>query len=82
MEPTANALQAGCLGNVNATWTFRGRSGHSARPWLADNAIHTPRRGIARARRGRRRSSTTFGGLTFTEVVVGHAGSRRDRRTT
>src|SRR3954469_20476582 len=29
MEPTAGALQAGCLGNVNATWTFHGRSGHS-----------------------------------------------------
>ncbi|MEA2394919.1 MAG: succinyl-diaminopimelate desuccinylase, partial [Solirubrobacteraceae bacterium] len=40
MEPTANAIHAGCLGNVNATWTFRGTAGHSARPWLADNAIH------------------------------------------
>ncbi len=39
MEPTDNALQGGCLGNINATWTFTGRSGHSARPWLADNAI-------------------------------------------
>lgn len=40
MEPTANALQLGCLGNLNATWTFSGRAGHSARPWLADNAVH------------------------------------------
>ncbi len=47
MEPTANALQAGCLGNLNATWTFRGTAGHSARPWLADNAIHRMGRGIA-----------------------------------
>ena len=47
MEPTANALHAGCLGNVNATWTFTGTSGHSARPWLADNAIHRAARGIA-----------------------------------
>ena len=39
MEPTDNELHAGCLGNINATWTFHGRSGHSARPWLADNAI-------------------------------------------
>jgi succinyl-diaminopimelate desuccinylase len=47
MEPTANAIQAGCLGNLNATWTFAGTAGHSARPWLADNAIHRAARGIA-----------------------------------
>ena len=46
MEPTDNALQGGCLGNVNATWTFTGRSGHSARPWLADNAITHAAAGI------------------------------------
>src|SRR6185503_19524392 len=46
MEPTANDIHAGCLGNVNATWTFHGRSGHSARPWLADNAIHRAAAGI------------------------------------
>ena len=55
MEPTANAIQRGCLGNLNATWTFRGRSGHSARPWLADNAIHRAAAGIAAARGGRAR---------------------------
>ena len=61
MEPTANAIHAGCLGNINATWTFHGRSGHSARPWLADNAIHTRgRRDRTRWRRCRptRASST------------------------
>src|SRR3954467_94118 len=47
MEPTANAIHAGCLGNINATWTFPGTSGHSARPWLADNAIHRAAAGIA-----------------------------------
>ena len=47
MEPTANAMQAGCLGNINAAWTFSGVAGHSARPWLADNAIHRAGRGIA-----------------------------------
>ena len=47
MEPTDNVVQAGCLGNVNATWTFHGRSGHSARPWLADNAIERAAAGIA-----------------------------------
>src|ERR687889_663273 len=47
MEPTANAIHAGCLGNVNAVWTFHGRSGHSARPWLADSAIEHAAAGVA-----------------------------------
>ena len=47
MEPTDGELHAGCLGNINATWTFSGRSGHSARPWQADNAIHKAAIGIA-----------------------------------
>src|SRR3712207_2953589 len=47
MEPTDNELHAGCLGNVNATWTFSGVAGHSARPWQADNAIERAARGIA-----------------------------------
>jgi succinyl-diaminopimelate desuccinylase len=46
MEPTANAVQAGCLGNIQARLTVHGRSGHSARPWLADNAIHRLAEGI------------------------------------
>ncbi len=68
MEPTAGALQAGCLGNVNATWTFHGRSGHSARPWLADNAIHRAARGIA-ALADVAPLRRSFDGLSFTEVV-------------
>jgi succinyl-diaminopimelate desuccinylase len=39
LEPTAGRVEAGCLGNVVARLTFHGRSGHSARPWLADNAL-------------------------------------------
>jgi len=68
MEPTDNELQAGCLGNVNATWTFRGVSGHSARPWLADNAIHRAAVGIA-AVAAVEPAPHVFDGLTFTEVV-------------
>jgi succinyl-diaminopimelate desuccinylase len=68
MEPTANALHAGCLGNVNATWTFRGTAGHSARPWLADNAIHRAAAGIARLAQVAP-EPVAFGGLTFTEVA-------------
>ncbi len=68
MEPTANALQAGCLGNVNATWTFHGRSGHSARPWLADNAINRAAEGITQLARVAP-IEHDIGGLGFTEVV-------------
>jgi succinyl-diaminopimelate desuccinylase len=68
MEPTANAIHAGCLGNVNATWTFHGRSGHSARPWLADNAIHRAAEGIVAVAQVEP-IPHDFDGLRFTEVV-------------
>jgi len=68
MEPTANELHAGCVGNVNATWTFHGRSGHSARPWDADNAIHAAARGIA-SLADLEREEHVFDGLTFYEVA-------------
>jgi succinyl-diaminopimelate desuccinylase len=68
MEPTDNELHAGCVGNVNATWTFHGRSGHSARPWDADNAIHAAARGIA-ALAEHEREEHVFDGLTFFEVA-------------
>ena len=40
LEPTANRLELGCLGNLNATVTFEGEAAHTARPWLGRNAIH------------------------------------------
>jgi succinyl-diaminopimelate desuccinylase len=68
MEPTANVIQAGCLGNCGATWTFRGRSGHSARPWLADNAIERLGEGIA-AITAIEPVEHDFEGLIFREVI-------------
>lgn len=68
LEPTANTIQAGCLGNLNATWAFSGIAGHSARPWLADNAIHRAARGIA-ALAEVPVEEHTYAGLLFKEAV-------------
>jgi succinyl-diaminopimelate desuccinylase len=68
MEPTDNAIHAGCLGNVNATWTFHGRAGHSARPWLADNAITRAAAGVT-ALAAHDPEPHAFDGLEFVEVA-------------
>jgi succinyl-diaminopimelate desuccinylase len=47
MEPTANAIQVGCLGNLNARIEVRGTAAHTARPWLGRNAIHAAIRALA-----------------------------------
>lgn len=69
MEPTANRIQLGCLGNLNATWTFAGSAGHSARPWLADNAIEHAARAIT-ALAAEEPVEHEFAGLTFTAVTT------------
>lgn len=68
MEPTDNAIHAGCLGNINANWTFHGRAGHSARPWDGDNAIHRAAAPIA-SFADREPEAHEFDGLTFYEVA-------------
>jgi succinyl-diaminopimelate desuccinylase len=68
MEPTDNEIHAGCLGNINATWVFHGRSGHSARPWTADNAIERAAAGIALLS-GHQPVPHDFDGLRFVEVA-------------
>jgi succinyl-diaminopimelate desuccinylase len=68
MEPTGNELHAGCLGNINATWTFSGRSGHSARPWDGENAIHKAARAVA-AFAEHEPEEHVFGELRFYEVA-------------
>ncbi len=68
LEPTDLTVQAGCLGNMNATVAFHGVSGHSARPWLADNAIDRALEGLAKFVTLPRREAVV-GGLPFYEVV-------------
>jgi succinyl-diaminopimelate desuccinylase len=68
MEPTACDLHAGCLGNINAIWTFRGRSGHSARPWNADNAIERAAAGVT-ALAAQPPVPHRFDGLEFVEAA-------------
>lgn len=69
LEPTDNAVQAGCLGNIDATWTFAGRAGHSARPWLADNAIDHALAGI-RELHAQPPEHETIEGLEFVQVAT------------
>jgi len=68
MEPTANRIQAGCLGNIKADLVFTGRAAHSARPWLGVNAIHEAVRGL-RALADAEPLEVELEGLLFREVV-------------
>ena len=68
LEPTDNTIQAGCLGNLNARIIFHGVSGHSARPWTAENAIDKALDGL-RAYAQIEPRPVEIGGLTFTEVA-------------
>jgi succinyl-diaminopimelate desuccinylase len=68
MEPTDNALQIGCLGNLNAELTFEGQSAHSARPWQGDNALHKAIAGL-QALASQPAREVRIGELTYTEVL-------------
>lgn len=68
MEPTANRLQAGCLGNIKAELVFEGVAAPSARPWLGVNAIHESVRGLS-GLAGAEPHDVVLDGLTFREVL-------------
>ena len=68
LEPTANAIHAGCLGNLNAELVFHGEAAHSARPWLGRNAIERAAAGLGRILPVSNRV-VELSGLRFVEVV-------------
>ena len=68
LEPTDGEVHAGCLGHMSARLSFRGVSGHSARPWQADNAIERALEGLTRVIAVEPRD-VVVGGLTFREVL-------------
>jgi succinyl-diaminopimelate desuccinylase len=68
LEPTDNAIHAGCLGNLNATVVFRGESAHSARPWQGVNAIDVAVEGL-RPVVSSAPLEVEVGGLSFVEVL-------------
>jgi succinyl-diaminopimelate desuccinylase len=68
MEPTANRLELGCLGNLTATITITGEAAHTARPWLGRNAIHVAIEALAPVADLPTRD-VTIDGLTYREVV-------------
>jgi len=69
LEPTDNTLQAGCLGNLNATLSFQGESAHSARPWLGINAIDRAIEGLS-ALTQLEPVDVEVSGLLFREVLT------------
>ncbi len=68
LEPTDNTLQLGCLGNLNASVVFSGRSAHSARPWLGVNAIGAACAGLRPVLESEPRD-VEIEGLLFREVM-------------
>ena len=79
LEPTDNELQLGCVGSINGRLRFEGRSAHTARPWLGENAIDRAVAGLARVA-GLPPDDVEVGGLPFREVLslTRIAGGRAD----
>ncbi|MDP8948740.1 MAG: succinyl-diaminopimelate desuccinylase [Actinomycetota bacterium] len=69
MEPTAGALEVGCVGTTQIEVTFRGRPAHSARPWQGENAL-TAAGGFLAELHERQVEEVVVEGLTFYEVLV------------
>jgi succinyl-diaminopimelate desuccinylase len=68
MEPTSNAIEAGCQGNLNLHLTYEGVSAHSARPWTGRNAVHEAVQAL-QALASAEPNDVDIDGLVFREVA-------------
>jgi succinyl-diaminopimelate desuccinylase len=68
LEPTDGLLHVGCLGHLRALVVYDGVAGHSARPWLGENAIGTAIEGLQQLVELEPRR-VEISGVEFVEVV-------------
>lgn len=68
-EPTAGALEVGCVGTAQIEVTFRGKPAHAARPWQGENAL-TKAGGFLSALHERAANEVIVEGLPFYEVLT------------
>lgn len=69
LEPTNLRLEMGCAGYINADVVFEGKSAHSARPWLGENAV-TKAGAWLSALHDRQPDIVDVAGLEFREVFA------------
>ncbi len=69
LEPTAGALEVGCVGTAQVEVTFKGKSSHSARPWQGENALTAAGEFLA-ALHERPAEKVLVEGLPFYEVLT------------
>src|SRR3712207_393083 len=68
-EPTAAALEVGCVGTAHVEVTFSGTPAHAARPWQGENAL-TRAGEFLTTLHDRPAAETVVEGLTFYEVLT------------
>lgn len=69
LEPSDNKLSLGCMGSLQASVIFHGRTAHSARPWQGDNAFY---KAIPFLQELEQRGpiEVVIDGLTYREVIT------------
>ena len=80
LEPTAGALEVGCVGTAQVEVTFKGKSAHSARPWQGKNAVEAGAQWLTEITR-HPVTPHTIQGLEFREtlqVTTVRAGGERN----